>query len=113
MRFTFLCDSEERRILAALARRLERSQSDAVRWLVRNAAQELGADDNSARDPAARPERATSSATPAVTINQVLVLQFNQPVNQNGGVNINAGGNAEIGGDVAGRDKIEVKKADN
>ena len=40
-RFTFLCDGEERRILAALARRLERSQSDAVRWLIRGAAEEL------------------------------------------------------------------------
>lgn len=64
-------------------------------------------------DPAARPaERAVSSAAPAVAIIQVLALQFNQTVNQNGGVNINAGGNVEIGGDVAGRDKTEVKKAD-
>jgi len=40
-RFTFLCDPDERRILAALAKRLERSQSDSVRWLIRNAAAEL------------------------------------------------------------------------
>lgn len=40
-RFTFLCNSNERRILDALARRLQRSQSDSVRWLIRNAAQEL------------------------------------------------------------------------
>lgn len=43
-RFTFACDAEERRILAALARRLERSQSDALRLLIRSAAQELGTD---------------------------------------------------------------------
>jgi hypothetical protein len=42
-RFTFLCDSDERRILAALARSLQRSQSDSVRWLIRNAAAELKA----------------------------------------------------------------------
>ena len=42
-RFTFLCDNEERRILAALAQHLERSRSDTVRWLIRNAAQELDA----------------------------------------------------------------------
>lgn len=40
-RFTFLCNAEERRILAALAKQLQRSQSDAVRWLIRGAASEL------------------------------------------------------------------------
>ena len=42
-RFTFLCDGDERRILTTLAHRLQRSQSDAVRWLIRNAAAELEA----------------------------------------------------------------------
>ena len=42
-RFTFLCNSDERRLLAALAVRLQRSQSDAVRWLIREATRELGA----------------------------------------------------------------------
>src|SRR3990172_2284851 len=41
-RFTFLCDSDQRRILAALALRLQQSQSDAIRWLITNVAQELG-----------------------------------------------------------------------
>lgn len=41
-RFTFLCNEDERRILAALATNLRRSQSDAVRWLIRGAAEELG-----------------------------------------------------------------------
>ena len=52
-RFTFACDAEERRILVALARRLERSQSDAVRWLIRRAAAEFGA-----TDPAPAPQPA-------------------------------------------------------
>lgn len=41
-RFTFLVTREERQLIAALANRLQRSQSDAVRFLVRGAAQELG-----------------------------------------------------------------------
>ena len=40
-RFTFLCDSYERRLIALLAKKLQRSQSDAVRFVVRNAAKEL------------------------------------------------------------------------
>jgi len=40
--FTFRVNPNERRLLAALAERLQRSQSDAVRWLVREAACELG-----------------------------------------------------------------------
>lgn len=43
IRFTFLCDADERRVLAALAERLQRTQSDSVRWLIRNAATELQA----------------------------------------------------------------------
>jgi hypothetical protein len=40
-RFTFLCNAEERRILATLAQRLQRSQSDAVRLVIREAVHSL------------------------------------------------------------------------
>jgi hypothetical protein len=40
-RFTFLCDRDDRRMLAAIAESLQRSQSDSVRWLIRNAASRL------------------------------------------------------------------------
>lgn len=40
-RFTFACDKQDRRMLSDIARRLERSQSDAVRLLIREAAREL------------------------------------------------------------------------
>lgn len=56
-RFTFLCDTDERRIVAYLASRLQRSQSDAIRWLIREAVIELG----SAQDTL------TTSATESVT----------------------------------------------
>lgn len=39
--FTFLTDADERNLIARLAKRLERSQSDAVRFLVLSAAREL------------------------------------------------------------------------
>lgn len=42
-RFTFLCDKDERRLIADLAKRLQRSQGDAVRYIVVNAAKELEA----------------------------------------------------------------------
>ena len=42
-RFTFLCDKDERRLIADLAKRLQRSQGDAVRYIVINAAKELEA----------------------------------------------------------------------
>ncbi len=41
--FTFRINADERRILAALADRLQRSQSDAIRLLIRTAAEELNA----------------------------------------------------------------------
>ena len=44
-RFTFLCDKDERRLIAALAERLKRSQSDAVRFVVITAVRELAAQD--------------------------------------------------------------------
>ena len=40
-RFTFLCDAIERRAIADLALRLQRSQSDAVRFVVIEAARQL------------------------------------------------------------------------
>lgn len=49
-RFTFVCDDDERALLEQIATRLQRSQSDAMRWLVRNAASELALN-----RPASRP----------------------------------------------------------
>jgi hypothetical protein len=40
-RFTFLCDSCERRAITNLAARLQRSQSDAVRFVVSEVARQL------------------------------------------------------------------------
>ncbi len=40
-RFTFLCDDEERRLITAIAKHLKRSQGDAIRFILRTAAQEL------------------------------------------------------------------------
>jgi hypothetical protein len=40
-RFTFLCDESERRAIADLAARLKRSQSDAVRFVVVEAAKQI------------------------------------------------------------------------
>lgn len=45
-RFTFLCNPDERLLIEKLAHRLQRSQSDAVRYVVINAAQTLGALDH-------------------------------------------------------------------
>ncbi len=39
--FTFRINANERRILDTLARELQRSQSDTVRWLIRSAARDL------------------------------------------------------------------------
>jgi hypothetical protein len=40
-RFTFLCSDAERQIITALAEQLNRSQGDAIRFVLRIAAQEL------------------------------------------------------------------------
>ena len=40
-RFTFLCDPNERRAITDLAARLQRSQSDAVRFVVIDAVRRL------------------------------------------------------------------------
>ncbi len=39
--FTFVCNDDERRLISALAAYLNRTQSDAVRLLIREAAREL------------------------------------------------------------------------
>lgn len=41
-RFTFLCDDRERQLIAILAERLERSQGDAIRYIVRVELQRRG-----------------------------------------------------------------------
>jgi len=41
--FTFRISQDERRLISALAERLQRTQSDAVRFVVINAARELAA----------------------------------------------------------------------
>lgn len=40
-RFTFLCNDEERKLLRTLAQRLSRTESDTVRWLIRQAVGKL------------------------------------------------------------------------
>jgi hypothetical protein len=40
-RFTFLCNDQERQAIAELANRLQRSRSDAVRFVVVEAARQL------------------------------------------------------------------------
>jgi hypothetical protein len=49
-RFTFLCNPGERRAIAELAVRLQRSQSDAVRFVVIEAAKQLAKNDVTAAD---------------------------------------------------------------
>ena len=45
--FTFRISQDERRLISALAERLQRTQSDAVRFVVVNAARELAAQEAS------------------------------------------------------------------
>ena len=47
-RFTFLCNQGERRAIAELAARLQRSQSDAVRFIVIETAKQLAKNDDTA-----------------------------------------------------------------
>ena len=49
--FTFRVNNEERRLISALAEILQRSQSDAVRWIVRQAANEFNLADNNHNIP--------------------------------------------------------------
>jgi hypothetical protein len=41
-RFTFLCDESERKLVKKLAKQLKRSESDAVRFLIREPTCEMG-----------------------------------------------------------------------
>lgn len=43
-KFMFVCDDQEREMLSEIAEKLERSQSDAVRYLVREANKRLTLD---------------------------------------------------------------------
>ena len=43
IRFTFLCSNTERQLIAELAEALQRSQSDALRWIIRAAVSEIQA----------------------------------------------------------------------
>lgn len=61
-RFTFLCDENEREMIAALAVRLRRSRSDAVRFIIVEAAREMrveATDKAQAITPEVRSENAT------------------------------------------------------
>jgi hypothetical protein len=40
MRFTFLCDQQERSMISTLAENLHRTQSDTIRFLIRSAFQD-------------------------------------------------------------------------
>jgi hypothetical protein len=51
-RFTFLTDKTERQAIKALAERLQRSQSDAVRLVVREAVQQIAAQPKGEPEPA-------------------------------------------------------------
>ena len=42
LRFTFLCNESKRKIIALIATRLSRSQSDALRQIIAQKAEELG-----------------------------------------------------------------------
>lgn len=53
--FTFRVTQEERRLIEKLATRLQRSQSDAIRLVIREAIKEV-----SAADPSQQPLTATS-----------------------------------------------------
>jgi hypothetical protein len=59
--FTFRVNTDERRILAALADKLQRSQSDAVRWLIRKSARELDIEIKSAQPRAPQPTGAATA----------------------------------------------------
>ena len=46
---TFRINDSEHRLIIALADRLQRTKSDAVRWLIRKAAHELDVDGNNVK----------------------------------------------------------------
>jgi hypothetical protein len=41
-RFTFLCNADERRLLASMAEVLQRTQSDVIRFVLKEKANEMG-----------------------------------------------------------------------
>ncbi len=55
-RFTFLCNQNERALIAELAERLRRSQSDAVRFVVIEAARELAKQNATPTERDAKPK---------------------------------------------------------
>ena len=55
--FAMRLNSKERRMLVSLAERLRRTQSDAVRLLIREAVRELAAQQPDTRAPAGRRQR--------------------------------------------------------
>jgi uncharacterized protein YcaQ len=44
--FTFRVNETERQVIEQIADKLERSQSDAVRWLIRESARQMGLEKN-------------------------------------------------------------------
>jgi hypothetical protein len=58
--FTFKCNQDERQAIAALAARLQRTESDAVRWVVKEAARELLAKSSESQQPAIQPTGAST-----------------------------------------------------
>ena len=60
-RFSFVCDTEERQAIKVLAKRLQRTESDTLRWLVRNAANRMiGLPDDPALVPLQEPAHASA-----------------------------------------------------
>ena len=55
LRFTLLCNEEERHLITALAETLQRSQSDALRLLVRETAKVLQIEAESLKDEMFKP----------------------------------------------------------
>jgi len=45
-RFTFLCNADERKLITAIAKHLNRSQADSIRFLVNVATKELLTDEH-------------------------------------------------------------------
>lgn len=64
-RFTFLCNQHERKLIRAIAEQLNRSQGDAMRFLVKAAATELSiANDGTSRINANAEETTSTQLTP-------------------------------------------------
>jgi hypothetical protein len=63
--FTLRVSTTERELIAAVARRLERNESDTVRLLVREKARELGVIAQTTDRAPARSEAALALSTPA------------------------------------------------